>query len=113
MRCDDAQAAISLRLDGELPGGGADASEVDQHLGSCSECSGFERHAGRIRAELRFEAVGAVPDVAPAVLANLGTSKTSGRHANGGLRGGRASPPRPRRPLVVAAALAAIAGMAA
>jgi Putative zinc-finger len=113
VRCDDAQAAISLRLDGELPAGGADASEVAQHLGSCSECSGFERHAERLRAELRFEAVDAVPDVAPAVLANLGTSKTSRRHANGGLLGGRASPPRPRRPLVVAAALAAIAGMAA
>jgi hypothetical protein len=111
VRCDDAQAAISLRLDGELPGGD-DTREVDEHLGTCPECSGFERHAERLRAELRFEAVDAVPDVAPAVLVHLRASKTSGRHATGGLRGHRVSPTRPRRPLVVAA-LAAIAGMAA
>ncbi|MGH9230129.1 MAG: zf-HC2 domain-containing protein [Acidimicrobiales bacterium] len=113
MRCDDAQAAISVRLDGELPGGAVDVREVDEHVGSCPACSGFERHAERLRAELRFEAVDAVPDVAPAVLAHVGTSKPSGRHATGGRRGGRVSPPRPRRPLLLAAALAAIAGMAA
>jgi hypothetical protein len=112
VRCDDARAAISLRLDGELPGG-ADVRAVDEHAGACAECSSFERHAERVRAALRFEAVVAVPDLAPAVLADLGPAETSRRLAAGHGRGPRPSAPRPRRPLVVAAALAAIAGMAA
>jgi Putative zinc-finger len=112
VRCDDAQAAISLRLDGELPGG-VGLGDVDRHVGTCAECSEFERHAERLRAELRFEAVDAAPDVAPVVLAHLGSSTTSGRHAVRARRSRRPSPPRPRRSLVVAAALAAVAGMAA
>jgi len=106
VRCDDARAAISLRLDGEPPGG-VDLRDVDQHVGTCVECSGFERHAERLRATLRFEAVDAAPDVAPAVLAHLTSATTSGRHAARSPRSRRVSPPRPRRPLVVAAALAA------
>jgi hypothetical protein len=113
VRCDDARAAISLRLDGERPGAAVDVREVDQHLGTCVECSGFERHAERLRAELRFEVVDAVPDVAPAVLAHLGSSTTSRRPAVRDLRSRRIPPARPRRPRVVAAALAAIAGIAA
>jgi hypothetical protein len=111
VRCDDARSAISLRLDGELPGG-VDVRAADEHAGACAECSGFERHAERVRAALRFEAVVAVPDLAPAVLAHLGP-ETPRRPAAGDGRGPRPSAPRPRRPLVVAAALAAIAGMAA
>jgi hypothetical protein len=112
VRCDDARTAISLRLDGELPDG-ADARAVDEHADACAECSRFERHAERVRAALRFEAVGAVPDLAPAVLADLGPGQGTGCPA---VRGGGhppRSPLRPARPLVVAAALAAIAGLAA
>jgi Putative zinc-finger len=112
VRCDDARAAISLRLDGELPAG-VDVRAVDEHAGACAECSGFERHAERVRAALRFEAVVAVPDLAPAVLADLGPRAASGRIAAGDGGHPRRSTPRTRRPLVVAAALAAIAGMAA
>ena len=111
MRCDDARAVISLRLDGELPDG-ADVRAVDEHADACADCSRFERHAERVRAALRFEAVGAVPDLAPAVLADLGPGQAPGRSAVGGGDPPR-STARPRRPLVVAAALAAIAGLAA
>jgi hypothetical protein len=112
VRCDDARAAISLRLDGELPGD-LDVRELDGHADACSQCSGFERHAERVRAALRFEAVGAVPDLAPAVVARLQPPGSSGRQTAAAGRAPRAAAPRPRRPLVVAAALAAIAGMAA
>jgi Putative zinc-finger len=112
VRCDDARVAISLRLDGELPGG-ADVRAVDEHAEACAECSGFERHAERVRAALRFEPVGAVPDLAPAVLADLGPRESSGPPVTGYGGRPRRPPPRPQRPLVVAAALAAIAGMAA
>jgi hypothetical protein len=112
VRCDDARAAISLRLDGELPDG-ADVRAVDEHAEACAECSRFERHADRVRAALRFEAVGAVPDLAPAVLADLEPRPSPGRLAVGDAGHPPRSAGRPRRPLVVAAALAAIAGLAA
>ena len=112
MRCDDARAAISLRLDGELPGD-LDVRELEGHADACPECSGFARHAERVRAALRFEAVGVVPDLAPAVVARLQPPGTSGRRAAADRRPRRAAAPKPRRPLVVAAALAALAGMAA
>jgi hypothetical protein len=112
VRCDDVRAAISLRLDGELPGG-LDVRELERHAAACAECSGFGRHAERVRAALRFEAVGAVPDLAPAVVARLQPPGTSVRRGPAAGRAPRAAAPRPRRPLVVAAALAALAGMAA
>jgi len=112
VRCDDARAAISLRLDGELPGD-LDVREVYRHADACPDCTEFARHAESVRAALRFEVVGAVPDLAPAVVARLQPPKTSGRQAAADGRAPRAAAPRPRRPLVVAAALAAIAGMAA
>jgi hypothetical protein len=112
VRCDDARAAISLRLDGELPAG-VDVHAVDEHAGACAECAGFQRHAERVRASLRFEAVVAVPDLAPAVLAHLGPAATPAPPAAADGHGLPPSAPRPRRPLAVAAALAAIAGMAA
>jgi hypothetical protein len=105
VRCDEAKAAISLRLDGELPGG-VDARAVDGHVDACAECSGFERHVERVRAALRFEAVSAVPDLAPAVVGRVRPSRQPRKRPP-------ASAPRLRRPLVVAAALAAVAGMAA
>jgi Putative zinc-finger len=112
VRCDEARAAISLRLDGELPDD-ADVRAVDEHADACAECSRFERHADRVRAALRFEAVGAVPDLAPAVLADLAPRQARGRPAAGGGGHPPGSTAPPRRPLVVAAALAAIAGLAA
>ena len=107
MRCDDARAAISLRLDGERPGD-LDVRELEGHTDACAECTGFERHAERVRAALRFEAVGAVPDLAPAVVARLQPPGASGRRVAAGGRAPRATAPRPRRPLVVAAALASL-----
>jgi hypothetical protein len=111
VRCDDARAAISLRLDGELPDG-ADVRATEEHADACAECSRFARHADRVRATLRFEAVGAVPDIAPAVLADLEPRQGPGRRVGVGDVGHPRST-RPRRPLVVAAGLAAIAGLAA
>jgi hypothetical protein len=112
VRCDDARPAMSLRLDGELPEG-ADVHAVDEHADACAECSRFERQADRVRAALRFEAVGAVPDLAPAVLADLEPRQSPGDPAGGDGGHPRRSITRQRRPMVVAAALAAIAGLAA
>ena len=65
MTCLDARAAVSARLDGEVVDG------LDEHLAACGDCAAFARSAEGLRRALRFEAVGAVPDLAPAVRARL------------------------------------------
>ena len=108
MRCDEARLALSLRLDGE-PIYDVDPAALDEHVAACAECSGFQRHAERVRAALRFEPVDVTPDVAPAVLAELGSFKEEAPIRSLSLQG----PARTRRPLVAAAAVATVAGMAA
>jgi hypothetical protein len=95
--CDDTRLAVSLRCDGELPEG-ADHDALDAHLATCAECRRFERDAAGLRARLRLEPVDEAPDIASAVLADLRAGAPEARAA--------------RRPLV-AAAVAAVAGMVA
>jgi hypothetical protein len=108
VRCDEARLALSLRLDGE-PLYDVDPATLDEHVAACDECSGFEGHAERVRAALRFEPVDTAPDVAPAVLAELQSLKERAPIRSHFLQGRR----RTRRPLVAAAAVAAVAGVAA
>jgi hypothetical protein len=67
MRCDQARADLSLAADGELTAGRA--GPLAAHLASCGSCSGFQAQLVTVRRRLRFEPVGAVPDVAPRVMA--------------------------------------------
>lgn len=108
MRCDEARLALSLRLDGE-PVYDADPAALDEHVAACAACSGFERHAERVRAALRFEPLDVTPDVAPEVLAELRSLKERGPIRPLSPQRRR----RTRRPLVAAAAVATVAGMAA
>ncbi|HEV7761299.1 MAG TPA: zf-HC2 domain-containing protein [Acidimicrobiales bacterium] len=72
MNCDEALEAISAAIDGELiDDDGALRGALDEHLESCAECRGFQSYTVELRARLRFEAVDATPDVAPAVVAVL------------------------------------------
>jgi hypothetical protein len=72
VRCDDALAAISAAVDGELvDDDGALRAELDEHIAGCEECRDFQGFTVELRAHLRFEAVDATPDVAPAVVAVL------------------------------------------
>jgi len=99
MGCEATRLAVSLRHDGELPDG-PEHDALDEHLAGCSECRQFEQDAARLRARLRLEPVDEVPDIAAAVLAEL--------------RAGAAAPaPRAARRPLVAAAVAAVAGMVA
>jgi len=66
MSCDEAQAGLSLALDGELPADGAEPLAV--HVSACPACTRFNNQLRAIRQGLRFEALGEVPDVAPKVL---------------------------------------------
>jgi hypothetical protein len=58
---------VSLAVDGELAAERAD--RMAAHLAGCTACAAFQAHLAAIRQRLRFEPVGAVPDVAPRVLA--------------------------------------------
>jgi hypothetical protein len=67
VRCDQARMDVSLAADGELAG--ERAGPLADHLAGCAACAAFQAHLAAIRQQLRFEPVGAVPDVAPRVLA--------------------------------------------
>src|SRR5688572_25806534 len=69
MRCDDALELLSAALDERVSP--AVAAALEEHVDSCGACADFRRHAEQIRRELRFEVLGQVPDVAPAVLARV------------------------------------------
>jgi hypothetical protein len=58
---------VSLAADGELAG--ERAGPLAAHLAGCAACAAFQAHLAAIRQQLRLEPVGAVPDVAPRVLA--------------------------------------------
>ena len=103
MGCEATRLAVSLRHDGELPDG-PEHDALDAHLVGCAECRRFEQDAARLRARLRLEPVDEAPDIAAAVLAELRP-----RAVTPALR---RAPRSARRPLV-AAAVAAVAGIVA
>jgi anti-sigma factor RsiW len=66
MSCSQAMADLSAALDGELP---PDRSRpLEDHLAGCPACAAFRDRVLALRRQLRFEPLGAVPDVAPRVL---------------------------------------------
>lgn len=68
MRCDDAQLAVSGRLDGDR----AEHVGIDRHVERCPDCRTFVAASLRARRELRFAPLGDhVPDVLAGVLARL------------------------------------------
>jgi hypothetical protein len=100
MKCDDAQAALSARFDGEAFGPG----DPDPHVQKCIDCQRFSREIAAIRQGLRVEAVApeSVPDVAPAVVATI--ARDAARQPPAG---------RARRRSVLRGAAAVVAGVVA
>jgi hypothetical protein len=94
--CDAAQQALSALADGEPPG--VAPEDLEAHVGSCADCRAFDDTVRSLRQQLRFEPVGPLPDLAPAVLARLAQPRP--RHGRGWL------------PAVAAAAVGAVAGAA-
>jgi hypothetical protein len=70
MRCEDARPALSARFDGETNGPIAPA-ELDAHLAECAACSRALEEWSQLRQQLRFESVGAEPDLAPDVVRRI------------------------------------------
>jgi hypothetical protein len=73
MNCNQAQAGLSLAIDGELPTDETEPLRV--HVIACPACTRFNDQLRAIRHGLRFEALGEVPDVAPRVLTAIGGTK--------------------------------------
>ena len=109
MRCDQARADLSLAADGELTGG-RDAP-LAAHLAGCGACTAFQARLATIRQQLRFEPVGAVPDVAPRVM--VAVRHRAPPEGSGGPQGGspvRPAPPRRRGGRLLPVAAAFLAG---
>ena len=93
-------AELSAAADGELAAGRAGTLEA--HLAGCPACRAFQARLGTLRRRLRFEPMGAVPDVAPRVLETIRSAASQRR---GGVpRAGSAELGRRRRMLPGAAA---------
>jgi hypothetical protein len=93
VRCDQARADLSLTADGELPG--ERTGPLAAHLAACATCTAFQARLATIRQQLRFEPVGAVPDVAPRVMAAVrqrDRPPPAGPATAPGRRGGRLLP---------------------
>jgi anti-sigma factor RsiW len=90
--CREAMADLSAAADGELAPDRAGTLEA--HLAGCPACTAFQARLAALRRLLRFEPVGAVPDVAPRVVATIGPA-ASGR----AVASGRESVGRGRGPL--------------
>lgn len=114
MRCDQARADLSLAADGELAGG-RDAP-LAAHLAGCGACTAFQARLATIRQQLRFEPVGAVPDVAPRVMAAVrhharpAPPEGSGEPPWAPLGPARPRPPRRRGGRLLPVAAAFLAG---
>jgi hypothetical protein len=105
VRCDRARMDVSLAADGELAG--ERAGPLAAHLAGCAACAAFQRHLAAIRQQLRLEPVGAVPDVAPRVLAAVRqrarpAAAGSARAAAGPPAAAAAPPARGRHPAPLA-----------
>jgi len=109
VRCDQARADLSLAADGELAGG-RDAP-LAAHLAGCGACTAFQARLATIRQQLRFEPVGAVPDVAPRVM--VAVRHRAPPEGSGEPQGGspvRPAPPRRRGGRLLPVAAAFLAG---
>lgn len=73
MRCEVARERLSAAQDGELDAG--ERGGLDEHVAACAACADFAERLSDLRRSVRMEAVGAVPDLAPAVVAAAAASQ--------------------------------------
>ena len=71
MRCELVREEVSAAFDGEVEA----HEDLTEHVEGCAACSAWREQVAALRRELRMTAVGAAPDVAPAVLEQLGRTR--------------------------------------
>jgi len=72
--------AISARLDGEDPG--LDDAAVYAHLAGCADCRAFAQGAESLHRTVRLAPAPAIPDLAPGILAAIGTEELGATEAD-------------------------------
>jgi hypothetical protein len=72
MKCEVAERELSARLDGEVDQADtrADAT-LSEHVATCARCREFEARIGRIHELARVQPAGPVPDLVPAIMAEV------------------------------------------
>src|SRR5918999_2704973 len=79
MRCEAAEQELSARLDDEADRRGDD--RLAEHLATCSRCRAFEARGRRVREVVRLEPAAEVPDLVPAIMAEVRRETVRGRRA--------------------------------
>jgi hypothetical protein len=79
MRCEAAERELSAWLDDEADRRGED--RLAEHLATCSRCRAFEARARRVREVVRLEPAAEVPDLVPAIMAEVRREAVRGRRA--------------------------------
>jgi hypothetical protein len=69
MRCDLVERELSARLDGEMDVGSD--GPIAEHIETCSRCRAFEAQIHRIHELARVQPAGPVPDLVPAIMAQV------------------------------------------
>ncbi|WP_081751491.1 zf-HC2 domain-containing protein [Corynebacterium vitaeruminis] len=73
LSCEQVQAALSARLDGEDPG--IDDDVLDAHVASCPDCQAFLERAAQLNRTLSLNGIGSdmpgIPDLSEAILAGV------------------------------------------
>jgi len=80
MTCMQIHHAISARLDGEDPG--LDDAAVYAHLAGCADCRAFAQGAESLHRTVRLAPAPAIPDLAPGILAAIGTEELGATEAD-------------------------------
>jgi len=68
MQCDEIREGLSARLDGEDPGPGTTADDIDRHLTTCAACAAWADELGALHRMVRVREVEPVPDLSTAIV---------------------------------------------
>ncbi|HET6776247.1 MAG TPA: zf-HC2 domain-containing protein, partial [Actinomycetota bacterium] len=79
MRCELVERELSARLDGEIDVGSD--SSIAEHIETCSRCRAFEAQIHRIHELARVQPAGPVPDLVPAIMAQVRRERAPRRGA--------------------------------
>ena len=79
MRCEVAERELSSRLDGEADR--RTQRSLDEHVQTCPRCRAFEARIGRIHELARVQPAGPVPDLVPAIMAQVRRQRSPRRGA--------------------------------
>jgi hypothetical protein len=103
--CDEAQALLSARMDGEHVRADV-AGTLEEHVAGCATCRTFEASSAKVRSSLRIRTAEEIPDLVVPIMEAVAREGAPRRFAPIA----RIRPPRTQRPSARALLAAALAG---